>query len=90
MPAPNYRFTSTAPEADNVQAWDRLTNGNHMSGVQGVNIMASPQEWGEIATWSWYQDTLRTRHPRHFRLEDFLVIREGWKDTEREMATYRK
>eukprot|EP00971_Amphidinium_carterae_P285726 5673270-Amphidinium_carterae.1 len=74
MPAPNYSYTSVAPAADDVQAWERFTNGYHMSGPQGVNIMASPQEWGDIA--KWYQDTLRTRHPRHFRLEDFLIIRE--------------
>eukprot|EP00971_Amphidinium_carterae_P071551 1415413-Amphidinium_carterae.1 len=45
-----------------------------MSGPQGVNAMASPKEWGQIA--EWYADVLRSRHPRHFRPDDFLIIRE--------------
>eukprot|EP00971_Amphidinium_carterae_P045265 890786-Amphidinium_carterae.1 len=36
--------------------------------------MASPKEWGQIA--EWYAETLRTRHPHHFRPNDFFVIRE--------------
>eukprot|EP00971_Amphidinium_carterae_P196944 3908881-Amphidinium_carterae.1 len=51
-----------------------ITNGNHMSGPQGVQAMASPKEWGDVAMW--FEDTLRTRHPSHFRPEDFLIIRE--------------
>eukprot|EP00971_Amphidinium_carterae_P312893 6218129-Amphidinium_carterae.1 len=73
-PAPNYSYTSTAPAADDVPAWEKITRGNHMMGPQGVNIMASPREWGDVA--KWFEETLRTRHPRHFRPEDFLIIRE--------------
>eukprot|EP00971_Amphidinium_carterae_P033108 651732-Amphidinium_carterae.1 len=74
MPAPNYKFTSTAPDAEDIQGWDRLTNGNHLRGPHAINIMASPQEWAEIA--EWYSDVLRTRHPRHFKPEDFVMVRE--------------
>eukprot|EP00971_Amphidinium_carterae_P140761 2789372-Amphidinium_carterae.1 len=45
-----------------------------MSGAQGVNVMASPREWGQIA--AWYADVLRTSHPSHFRPDDFLIMRE--------------
>eukprot|EP00971_Amphidinium_carterae_P082224 1626147-Amphidinium_carterae.1 len=75
MPAPGYNYTpTTAPAADDQQAWDRITNGYQMSGPQGVNAMTSLKEWGQIATW--YRDVLRTRHPSHFRPDDFLIIRE--------------
>eukprot|EP00971_Amphidinium_carterae_P124413 2464500-Amphidinium_carterae.1 len=36
--------------------------------------MASPKEWGQIA--EWYAETLRSRHPKHFRPNDFFTIRE--------------
>eukprot|EP00971_Amphidinium_carterae_P163959 3250743-Amphidinium_carterae.1 len=74
MPAPNYNYTRAAPAPDNMRAWEKITNGYHMSGPQAVNAMASPKEWGEVAIW--FEDTLRTRHPSHFRPEDFLLIRE--------------
>eukprot|EP00971_Amphidinium_carterae_P045851 902042-Amphidinium_carterae.1 len=74
MPAPTYRAPTTAPGPEDIPGWDRLTNGNHMSGVQGINVMAAPAEWAQIA--DWYSDVLRTRHPRHFRPEDFLIVRE--------------
>eukprot|EP00971_Amphidinium_carterae_P088543 1752028-Amphidinium_carterae.1 len=74
MPAPNYNYTQRAPAQDDRQAWEAITRGYHMNGPQGVNVMASPKEWGTIA--EWYAPTLRTRHPMHFRPQDFLIITE--------------
>eukprot|EP00971_Amphidinium_carterae_P103716 2053537-Amphidinium_carterae.1 len=74
MPAPNYNYTQRAPAQDDKQAWETITRGNHMSGPQGVHAMASPKEWGQIA--EWYAETLRNRHPMHFRPQDFLIVTE--------------
>eukprot|EP00971_Amphidinium_carterae_P089387 1769156-Amphidinium_carterae.1 len=46
MPAPSTKTASTAPDIDDHQAWDLLTHG-----TRGINIMAGPQEWIEIAEW---------------------------------------